>query len=647
MPRNSSGAYTLVAGNPVVPDTLIQTGWANPTLADVAQALTDSLDRNGRGGMLAPLKFADGTLAAPGISFLSESSTGFFHPSTGLLNAAIQGALALSLSAAGLAVSAGLTVAGATTLTGATTIGGALAVTGPVTLTGGISGVLSLPLGTAPLPSLTFTGDPNTGMYSPGADQIAWATAGAMRGTVSPAGNWLIAAPSSGITLQLVNTLEALRLVGTNTMLAGFNAANTVRTGFLQFDATGVFLAADGTLPVTLYTGGANRMVIGTTGNVTINAPTAGVPLTLNGNGTAAPQLSLTGQPTGQAVGFYTTSLSAGARNWALLANQVAFGDFMLRQGNALGADPITAGSDALYISGGRNVTINAPANIGSGPVLTVNTVGSTQSIAAFKAPAGAHAVISLCGNNTTPYVDAFDIQHESSGIIDFIGRGATSQLAFYTNGTLRQTIAAAGQVSIAQTPNTLPILTVGDNTTNGQTAIKAAALEIAFGKYYVSSATEMLSAASAGIVLATSVVAQMIFMTNNVTRWSISGAGIITSWQQPTNASALEVATIGYVPGGQGRTWQNMTGLGGRAMGAVITSPAYPIEICIGFNFPATAGTIVTLGVGGVAIAARSNGATAGAFSDFMMAVIPPNTNYQITTATGVATIGTWAELR
>ena len=57
MPRNASGVFTLAAGNPVVPDTLIETNWANPTLNDIALAMTNSLDRTGSGGLLAPLKF--------------------------------------------------------------------------------------------------------------------------------------------------------------------------------------------------------------------------------------------------------------------------------------------------------------------------------------------------------------------------------------------------------------------------------------------------------------------------------------------------------------------------------------------------------------------------------------------------------------
>ncbi len=55
MPRNAQGIYSLPAGNPVVPGTLIETTWANPTMSDIAAALTGSLPRNGSAGMTGPL----------------------------------------------------------------------------------------------------------------------------------------------------------------------------------------------------------------------------------------------------------------------------------------------------------------------------------------------------------------------------------------------------------------------------------------------------------------------------------------------------------------------------------------------------------------------------------------------------------------
>lgn len=79
MPRDSSGNYALPAGNPVVSNQVIASTWANTTMSDLAAELTNSLDRQGRGGMLAPFKFVDGTVSAPGITFTGEPTTGFYR----------------------------------------------------------------------------------------------------------------------------------------------------------------------------------------------------------------------------------------------------------------------------------------------------------------------------------------------------------------------------------------------------------------------------------------------------------------------------------------------------------------------------------------------------------------------------------------
>ena len=98
MPRNSSGTYSLPAGNPVVANTLIQVDWANPTMSDIGQALTESLDRFGRGGMLAQLKLADGTAAQPAFAFNSESSTGLYHSGAGSLLFSVLGTPLISMT---------------------------------------------------------------------------------------------------------------------------------------------------------------------------------------------------------------------------------------------------------------------------------------------------------------------------------------------------------------------------------------------------------------------------------------------------------------------------------------------------------------------------------------------------------------------
>lgn len=91
MPRNSAGIYTLPVGNPVVAGTTIEAEWANLTMDDVADALTDSLSRSGEGGMLAPLPFDDGTVSAPGISWDAEPATGFYRAGSNDMRVSVAG----------------------------------------------------------------------------------------------------------------------------------------------------------------------------------------------------------------------------------------------------------------------------------------------------------------------------------------------------------------------------------------------------------------------------------------------------------------------------------------------------------------------------------------------------------------------------
>lgn len=101
MPRNSSGNYVLPTGNPVQPNTLIESAWANLTMEDIAEALTDSLDRNGRGGMLAQLQLADGVVNLPGFAFANEPSLGLFREGSRDMRATVLGVPRMRWTVAG------------------------------------------------------------------------------------------------------------------------------------------------------------------------------------------------------------------------------------------------------------------------------------------------------------------------------------------------------------------------------------------------------------------------------------------------------------------------------------------------------------------------------------------------------------------
>lgn len=167
MPRNGSGVYTLPAGNPVVPGTTIDAAWANSTLEDMANEITNSLSRTGAGGMIAPFRIADGNVTAPGMSFLNETNTGFYRPGAGSVYLSILGVNVAQFSTTGLLIPSGkaltaqgnASVGGTFGVAGAVTLSSTLAVNGAITATGGVLGNVTAASGTSTFNNVTINGD--------------------------------------------------------------------------------------------------------------------------------------------------------------------------------------------------------------------------------------------------------------------------------------------------------------------------------------------------------------------------------------------------------------------------------------------------------------------------------------------------------
>ncbi len=326
MPRNSSGVYSLPAGNPVLTNTLISSTWANSTLSDVANEVTNSLDRNGRGSMLAPFKNVDGTVALPGMTYGNEPATGFFRKSAAVIGVSVGGVEVGTFAAAGWT-------------------GG---VTGAVS-GGAAGGVLAAGADAVGTPGHTWVGDLDTGVYHPVADQMGFAAGGvdqfrvgtggvaAYQGNIQVGSNIgtnsalftfkagaaadayigapgavgaLVASSSPGDLVYRTNAKEhrfsvnngvssSLRLTNSGELLLGdaataFGAANRglfeinggvdtvigfklggVGKGYIQSDGTGSLnLATTTNTPLVLFTNSAERFRIMGGGNVGIATTT-------------------------------------------------------------------------------------------------------------------------------------------------------------------------------------------------------------------------------------------------------------------------------------------------------------------------------------------------------------------------------------
>jgi hypothetical protein len=105
MSRDASGNFTLASGNPVVTGTTITSTWANNTLSDIATEMTDSLNRSGKGPMLAALKAVAGSISAPGYTWGDETTMGFYRASAGNMRATVSSTDVLTFTASAVTAS--------------------------------------------------------------------------------------------------------------------------------------------------------------------------------------------------------------------------------------------------------------------------------------------------------------------------------------------------------------------------------------------------------------------------------------------------------------------------------------------------------------------------------------------------------------
>ena len=82
MSRNGSGTFNLTAGNPVVTGTTISSTWANTTLSDIANGLTQSVAADGQTPITGNLQMGGhdlqnvGTISTTGLSVIAQNLGG-------------------------------------------------------------------------------------------------------------------------------------------------------------------------------------------------------------------------------------------------------------------------------------------------------------------------------------------------------------------------------------------------------------------------------------------------------------------------------------------------------------------------------------------------------------------------------------------
>lgn len=102
MSRNGSGTYSVP--NSFTAGTTITASDHNENWSDAGSEITNSVAADGQTSMTGPLKASNGTAAAPGLTFASDTDTGVYRIGADNVGVAVAGAKVLDVSSTGLDV---------------------------------------------------------------------------------------------------------------------------------------------------------------------------------------------------------------------------------------------------------------------------------------------------------------------------------------------------------------------------------------------------------------------------------------------------------------------------------------------------------------------------------------------------------------
>ena len=330
------------------------------TIGTMASANLGLLSLAG-GTMTGVLAVTAGTAALPGIAVSGDLNTGLVSP----------GADQLAITTGGTSRLAVSTTAVSSTL------------------------AVDVPLGAVGTPSITFTGDLNTGLFSPGADTVALVTGGTNRVHVTSAGLVGIGttAPNRKLEVSDASTDNFIRVNTTGATKSGiefasggtvysqlyFNNVSPYDLSLLQQYTTGsLILGTNSTERARIDSSG--RLLVGTTTNsganllqvnsdALVNGLTVGRGASAIGSNTAVGYQALFSNTTGS----YNTANGV----YALLSNTTGSQNTAngLNAGYGVGTNPNTTGSNNTFIgneSVGASSTASNVITLGNGSITTL-----------------------------------------------------------------------------------------------------------------------------------------------------------------------------------------------------------------------------------------------------------------------------------
>jgi hypothetical protein len=189
------------------------------------------------------------------------------------------------------------------------------AATTPIQLLGGgadgnftnisVSSVATFGAGTVSAPSITTSGDTNTGIFFPAADTIAFTEGGTESMRITSSGDVCIGTTTANAKLEVVG--GQFRVANTSTAALCIISTDSTSTNGITIESS--YYGGAGYGPMKFNAGGSERMRINSSGNLLVGT-TAETPGYGNTN---------TGQQLG---GSSASTFSRGATDWVIVCNQ-------------------------------------------------------------------------------------------------------------------------------------------------------------------------------------------------------------------------------------------------------------------------------------------------------------------------------------
>lgn len=297
--------------------------------------------------------------------------------------------------------------------------------------------VAEVPQGTNAAPAVAFTGDTDTGLYSPGANEIALATGGTGRLTIDGSGNVNIPG-TLGVTGTITGSVSgtAANVTGTVAVANGGTGNTTYTDGQLLIgNSTGNTLTkatltagsgvtiTNGSGSITIAASGGSGTVTSVSGTGTVNGITLTGTVTTTGSltlGGTLSNVSLTSQVTGTLpVGNGGTGIVSGTS-----------GGIPYFSGSTTIASSAALATNALVIGGGAGVAPSTTTT-GTGVVSAIGIAVNTASGLVTQSGTLANGSV-LIGNGSGAGISSTTT---GTGVVTALGTNVGSAGAFVVNG--------------------------------------------------------------------------------------------------------------------------------------------------------------------------------------------------------------------